>query len=89
MSYVCICCDKTIEIMETDEEKKGMNPKEAVMLLSYAAYGSKFDFGKQIYNYDNKVNMFFMCDDCYEKNISKAIKYSHMRNHEIEPATIQ
>tara|TARA_R100001015_G_C4627478_1_gene187030 strand:- start:1180 stop:1461 length:282 start_codon:yes stop_codon:yes gene_type:complete len=88
MSYKCISCEKEIEVVETGSEEKILNPKKAVMLLSYAAYGSKFDYGKTSYNYSSKVSMFFMCDDCFEKNISMAVKLTTLSNGKIEPAVL-
>ncbi len=89
MSYVCICCDKQIERIETIDEDAPLNPKNAVMLLSYAAWGSKFDFGSTNYNYNAKVTMFFLCDECYESKITKGYKYYEAQNGELTPATIK
>lgn len=88
MSYKCISCEKEIEILTIPEKDKLMNPKNAVMLLSYAAYGSKFDYGKTSYNYNNKISMFFMCDECFEKKISLGVKFTNMANGEIKPAEL-
>ena len=88
MSYKCISCGKEIKVVETGSEEKILNPKQAVMLLSYAAYGSKFDYGKASYNYNNKVSMFFMCDECFEKKISLGVKFTNMANGKIEPAEL-
>ena len=80
MKYECICCDKLID--------KVKNPKNALMLLSYGGYGSKYSHGRGRYTQNHKVNMFFICDDCYKSNISKAINFQSVTSVNMKKAEL-
>tara|TARA_R100000734_G_scaffold18912_1_gene17036 strand:+ start:1139 stop:1405 length:267 start_codon:yes stop_codon:yes gene_type:complete len=88
MNYECICCDKLIEKVKDDKGEELKNPKNGLMLLSYAGYGSKYNHGASRYTANHRVNMFFICDECYKNNITKGINFQSVTSVKMAKANL-
>ena len=72
----CIMCSKKIFF-----ENKLNAPIGAVNLLSFAGPCSKYQHGSVTYSVP-KGEMYLVCDSCYEKMISKSIRFDEMLNND-------
>ena len=72
----CIMCSTKIFF-----DTKLNAPINAVNLLSFAGPCSKYQHGSQTYSVP-KGEMFLVCDTCYEKIISKSIRFDEMLNND-------
>ena len=62
-------------------DKKLNAPIGAVNLLSFAGPCSKYEHSKNVYSMP-KGEMYLVCDTCYEKMITKSIRFDEMMNND-------
>jgi hypothetical protein len=73
----CLTCDKKLS---TDKKTKSLIG--GVELMAYATYLSRHDFHYR--EFSDKRIVFCMCDDCFETQYNKSVKYHDLMSQEIE-----